>query len=261
MTRITERASEDLARARGLDRAIQIFEFLRRRRQSIGIGELAREIGAPRSSVYEIVARFVGAGILEVDENNEVFFGRSVYFYADAYLASQPLVRLGRDEAIRLAQLTGETTQLCMLVRNKYTVAFMHPGASLFRISSEAGVLVPIPWTASGRLLLGGMSDEAIRALIPPEDFRLPSGQIIEFEAFLQAVRTASSLNRTVTSALSDLKTTCLAAAIRDEANRPVATICFMVPVHTPPERQEIRSIRYQRALPDNGQIVGPAAS
>ena len=139
-----ERAPEGPARARGLDRAIQIFEFLRRRRQSIGIGELAREIGAPRSSVYEIVARFVDAGILEVDDSNEVFFGRSVYFYADAYLASQPLVRLGRDEAIRLAQLTGETTQLCMLVGNKYTVAFMHPGASLFRISSEAGVLVPI---------------------------------------------------------------------------------------------------------------------
>ena len=39
-----ERAQEAPARARGLDRAIEIFEFLRRRRQSIGIGELNRMI-------------------------------------------------------------------------------------------------------------------------------------------------------------------------------------------------------------------------
>src|SRR5689334_13068723 len=114
------RSGDSSARARGLERAVEIFEILRRHRQSVGISELARQIGAPRSSIYDIVARFVEAGVLELDGNNEVFFGRSVYFYADAYLASQPLVRLGRDEVIRLAQVSGETAQLCMLVGNKY---------------------------------------------------------------------------------------------------------------------------------------------
>lgn len=232
-------SNEPNARMRGIDRAIAVLEFLKARRRPVSIGDMARALGAPRSSVYEIVGRFVEAGILETDQDNSVYFGRSVYFYADAYLASQPLVRLGRDEAIRLSRATGETTQLCMLVANKYTVAFMHPGSSLFRISSETGVLVPIPWTASGRLLLGGMTDDEIGELIPPEDFWLPDGREIEFKDFIEDVRDACQQYRTVTSGLSDPYTMCLAAAIRDQHAKPVATICFMVPANTEAGRRD----------------------
>lgn len=125
-----------------------------------------------------------------------------------------------------------------MLLGSKYTVAFMQPGSSLFRIISEIGVLVPIPWTASGRLLLAGMSDEAIRELIPPEDFILPDGRVLEVEDFLADVAAARLTNRTMTVGLSDPYTACLAAAILDEHHHAVATICCMVPAGTPEERK-----------------------
>ena len=147
--------------------------------------------------------------------------------------------RHGRDEAIRLSKVTGETTQICMLLGNKYTVAFMQPGSSLFRIISETGVLVPIPWTASGRLLLAGMSDDSIRALIPPEDYVLPDGRVIDIKDFLTDVAAARLTNRTMTLGLSDPYTACLAAAILDEKAHAVATICFMVPAATPLEKRE----------------------
>ena len=226
-------------RARGIDRVVDVLEHLKTVRHPMGIGELARAIGAPRSSIYEIVERLTDSGLLEVDEQNQVYFGPSVYFYADAYLASHPLFRHGRDEAIRLSKVTGETTQICMLLGNKYTVAFMQPGSSLFRIISETGVLVPIPWTASGRLLLAGMSDDTIRALIPPEDYVLPDGRTIDVKDFLADVAAARHTNRTMTLGLSDPYTACLAAAILDEKEVAVATICFMVPAATPAERRE----------------------
>lgn len=230
-------------RARGVDRAIEILEFLRATRQPISIGDLARRIEAPRSSLYEIVDSLVQAGILEVaDERGRIFFGSSVYFYADAYLASQPLVRSGRDEVIRLAEVTGETAQLCILLGNKYTVAYMQPGARLFRISSETGVLVPIPWTASGRVLLGEMTEEQVLALIPPEDFVLPNGKRVQVEGFLDEVNLAHRQGYAVTASLADEFTCCLAAPILDKATgRPLATVCFVVPVHTPePRRLEL---------------------
>jgi DNA-binding IclR family transcriptional regulator len=226
-------------RARGIDRVVDVFEHLRAVRHPIGIGELARAIRAPRSTIYEIVERLTDGGLLELDEQNRVYFGPSVYFYADAYLASHPLFRHGRDEAIRLSKVTGETAQICMLLGNKYTVAFMEPGSRLFRIISEIGVLVPIPWTASGRLLLAGMSDDSIRALIPPEDYVLPDKRVIDVEDFLADVAAARLTNRTMTVGLSDPYTACLAAAILDGEQRAVATICFMVPAATPLERRE----------------------
>jgi DNA-binding IclR family transcriptional regulator len=227
-------------RARGIDRAVEILEYLRATRQPIGIGDLARRLKAPRSSLYEIVDSLVQAGILEIaDEQGRIFFGSSVYFYADAYLASQPLVRSGRDEVIRLAEITGETAQLCILLGNKYTVAYMQPGSRLFRISSETGVLVPIPWTASGRVLLGDMTEEQVRDFLPPEDFVLPNGRKIELGEFLDDLRLAHDRGYAVTASLADEFTCCLAAPIPDRiTGRPLATLCFVVPVHTPDERR-----------------------
>ena len=227
-------------RARGIDRAVEILEYLRATRQPIGIGDLARRLKAPRSSLYEIVDSLVQAGILEIaDEQGRIFFGSSVYFYADAYLASQPLVRSGRDVVIRLAEITGETAQLCILLGNKYTVAYMQPGSRLFRISSETGVLVPIPWTASGRVLLGDMTEEQVRAFLPPEDFVLPNGRKIEFGEFLDDLRLAHDRGYAVTTSLADEFTCCLAAPIPDQiTGRPLATLCFVVPAHTSEERR-----------------------
>ena len=55
-------------------------------------------------------------------------------------------MRSGRDEVIRLAEITGETAQLCILLGNKYTVAYMQPGSRLFRMN---------PMTVDGKPIEG----------------------------------------------------------------------------------------------------------
>src|ERR1700682_4177772 len=55
-----------------------------------------------------------------------------------------------------------------------------------FNISSDIGVKVPIPWTASGRLLLAPLRADEICALIPDEDFILDNGRGVEFQDFLR---------------------------------------------------------------------------
>ena len=250
-------------RARGIDRVIEVLEYLRESRQPISVGELAKKIGSPRSTLYEIVNSLTAVGILEtVDNQGRFYFGRAVYFYADAYLASQPLVRSGRDEVIRLAETTGETAQLCMLLGNKYTVAHMQPGSNLFRISSETGILVPIPWTASGRVLLGGMTEEQIRTLIPPEDFQLPDGRSVPFADFIRDVRQTHDQGYAITSNLADKFTYCLAAPILNEVGQPVATICFVVPIHTQEERlTELTNVLMASGQSISRRLVGNAAS
>ena len=78
---------------------------------------------------------------------------------------------------VRLAEETRETAQMCLLEGNKYTVAMMREGVRPFRISSSVGELVPIPWTASGRLLVSHLRDREILDSIPEEDFIFPNGR------------------------------------------------------------------------------------
>ena len=65
-------------RSRGLDRAVEIFQLLHAVRKPIPIGEIARRLKAPRSTIYEIVNLFLAADILEyAGDGSEVFFGRA----------------------------------------------------------------------------------------------------------------------------------------------------------------------------------------
>ena len=158
---------------RGLNRAVEIFQLLHALRKPISIGEIAERLKAPRSTIYEIVNLFLAVDILEyIGDGSEVYFGRAIHLYAHDYFATHALLRQGQEEVRRLAVLTGETCQLCMPVGNKYAVVSMQNSARLFRIGSDIGVLVPIPWTASGRLFVAHMTLAELKAFIPPEDFR-----------------------------------------------------------------------------------------
>jgi len=217
------------ARARGIDRAIALLEALHAARGPLKIGELARRIGAPRSTAYELVNRFIEAGILEnYDEEGRVFFGRTVHFWAADYLSVNDLTKRAWEEVQRLAELSGETTQFCTLQGNKYTVVHMRTGAKMFRISSDIGIEVPIPWTASGRLLLGHLGKEALRNFLPVADLTLPDGRTLDFDAFHHEIEQATSDGFCMTTGLVDSFTQCMAAPVKDGNGQTIATVCFV---------------------------------
>jgi DNA-binding IclR family transcriptional regulator len=223
-------AGKPPVRARGLDRAVEIFQLLHAVRKPLAIGEMARRLKAPRSTIYEIVNLFLAAEILEyTGEGAEVFFGRAVYLYANDYFATHAMVRLGEEEVRRLAVETGETCQFCMPVGNKYTVVSMQNSARLFRIGSDVGVLVPIPWTASGRFFVAHMSLAELKAFIPPEDFRLQNGRSVDPRRFLADARAAREAGICAIPGLIDDYATCVAAPVVDHSGRCVACICFIV--------------------------------
>jgi len=67
-------------------------------------------------------------------------------------------------------------------------VLYMRTSNRPFRISSDIGTQIPLPWTASGRLLLAHMTEAEIRALLDPADLRLPGGKEIGIEEFLLSI-------------------------------------------------------------------------
>ena len=226
------------SRERGLDRVIALLAHLHHVGQPVRIGDLARALSAPRSTVYSLVKSLMDASLLEsTGPNGEIFFGKAIYFYGMSYLRAHDLFDRARAEVDRLARETGETTQFCLLHEGKYTVAHMSSGQRPFRVSSEVGVPIPLPWTASGRLLLADFSDAEIRAMMSPGDLHPPRSAAMTIEDFLAAVATARREGSCITSGMIDPYTHCIAAPIKDQTGRVSATLCFVVLVNTPPER------------------------
>ena len=247
-----QKARAPVQRERGIDRAIGLLDLLHRQRRPARIPDLARDLGAPRSSVYEIVNRLIGAGILETYDDGTVYFGKAVHFYAADYMAAHNLIRRAREEVDRLATETGETAQFCMLHGNKYTVVHMHAGARPFRISSDIGVGIPLPVTASGRLLLSHLTREELCAFVPAEDLRLPDGTLIGIDDFHREIEESRRQGYCITTGLVDSFNQCMAAPVTDHAGRVVATVCFMVPRDIAPKQ----SRRLLEQLVESGRAL-----
>ena len=218
-------------RAKGLDRAFDVIELLHEARGPKRPAEIATALGAPKSTIYEIVGDLVARGLLEAtDDEGRVFLGRRLFFWGQAYIDSFDIAQKAGRKLREVTGATKETTQFCMLDGNKYTVLMMQEGARPFRISADVGVRTPIPWTASGRLLVGHLGDAEILDFIPEGDFRLPDGQSIDRGAFLAEVALAREQDFFSFDSIVDNFTHCFAAPIRNEDRVCTATLCIVAP-------------------------------
>jgi DNA-binding IclR family transcriptional regulator len=251
-------ASPSGERQRGIDRVISLLEALLRQRAPTRIGDIARLIKAPRSTTYEIVNRLIEAGILEnIGNEGHVYFGRTSHLFGRAYADANPFYQRCREVLERLVAETGATAQLCALRGRKYVVIDSKDGTGLFRITTDIGIEVPIPWTASGRLLLDHMSPEEIESFVPAEDFQLPDGRLLELSSFLAEVVQARTDGYSITSSLADRFTCCIAAPIRNRTGTAVATLCFTVPVDT---EADTRNALVTRLVTSTQELSGTIA-
>lgn len=218
-------------RAKGLDRAFDILDYLKEVGQPLRPNDIANGIGSPKSTVYELVASLLERRILEpVGKDGHVYLGRQLYFLGQAHLRHFDLSREADQALQEIVRQTRETAQMCLLNGRKYTVALMKEGERHFRISSDIGENAPIPWTASGRLLLGHLSDAEIVALIDADDFILPDGSRLPLETFLGEIRQATLDGFFSFDSVADTFTHCFAAPVRDERGLCICTLCIVAP-------------------------------
>jgi DNA-binding IclR family transcriptional regulator len=245
-------ARRERTREGGLARAMQVLDFLHAHGRPIPTGVLARGLGAPRSTIYNLVRTMAEQGVLDIGAGDgRVFFGRKLYLWGMDWMRENALVRQGRQAVDRLAAETGETAELCMLHEGRYTIVHMCPGARPFRISSAVGLQIPLPWTASGRLLLSGMDRASIDRLVADADLVLPDGRRIDRQEFHAEIAAAASRGHCITSGLVDAVSKCLAVPIRAGDGGVAATLCFVLPIDTP-QAQAARLIALLREHADS---------
>ncbi|WP_108261433.1 IclR family transcriptional regulator [Mangrovicoccus ximenensis] len=237
-------------RARGLDRALDILDHLRAVKAPRRPAEIAQAIGAPKSTVYDLVASLVEHRMLEETGEGGVYLGRRLFFLGLAYQDHFDLTRQAETVLHALTAETREMTQFCMLDGNKYTVAVQVEGRRPFRISADVGQLTPIPWTASGRLLLGGMSEREIMDLVPAEDFTLPDGTQLDVPAWLAEIRKAHAEGFFSFDSIVDTFTHCFAAPVTDRQGACVATVCIVAPKQDAEENYDL----YRQRLTEAGR-------
>jgi DNA-binding IclR family transcriptional regulator len=162
-------------------RALQILETLGEAGEPLTVTEVARAIGADRSTAYRMLATLLAAGYVARDPS-----GRR-------YRLGYKLLSLGRSilnrdetstiilERIRLlSNQTGETVHYCVLDRDATVLVMRAKGTQLVAVDFQIGDRSPLHCTSIGKVLLAYQDDAFIEGVIRGGLARMARNTIVD---------------------------------------------------------------------------------
>ena len=218
-------------RVSGIERSLQILDFLQERGRASSAYDIARSVGAPLSTVYAIVDDLVRLRMLARDRDNTVWLGPRLFHYGLAYARDLDVMTVASRAMHELAREVGETVQICGRDGEMMVVQAMAEGPGHFNVTSRIGSRIPLNWTASGRLLVAGLNEEERHALFARAARPSPTGRAItDPKQLAEQCRIALMSGVSVQSGESDFAVACIAAPVRQlDGNCPI-TISIVVP-------------------------------
>jgi DNA-binding IclR family transcriptional regulator len=219
------------SRTSGIDRALQILDSLQRQGRPATAYEIARDIGAPLSTVYVIVDDMVEKDLLDRKDSGQLWLGPRLYQYGLTYARTLDLLNVATQEMHELAQGSKETVQVCGRDGDHMVVLAMEEGKDHFQVTSRVGTRTPLNWTASGRLLVGHLPEADRLAIFARSATASPTGRAeTDRNVLAKASEAALAQGLAIQAGESDFSVACIAAPIRDSQGACRATISIVVP-------------------------------
>jgi len=236
-------------RVSGIDRALQVLDYLYQTEKPWTAYAIAKAIGAPLSTTYAIIDDLIARDLLSDRGDKTVWLGPRLYHYGLAYAHSLDFLGRATHEMHELCREVGETVQICGRDGDRMVVLAMADGPGHFRVTSEVGTRVPLNWTASGRLLVGHLPDRE-RLDLFRQSAKMSPTERAETDPVLLAELSRQALADRLCIQISetDFLVSCVASPICDRTGQCVATISIVLPEHKVVERRDYYAAAVRRA-------------
>ena len=154
------------------ERTLDVLQALALAPGPLPAAALARRVGMPRSSAYQLLAVLAVRGfVVHYPEDERWGLGVSTFELGAAYLRHEPLERLGRPLVHRLAHdVAGTAPAVAHLgvLHGRETVYLLRESTPVaVTVVVDIGVRLPASLTASGRCQLALLPPAQVRALFP----------------------------------------------------------------------------------------------
>ena len=227
----TEAKGARRSRVSGIDRALQVIDYLYETGAPAGAYAIAKAVKAPLSTVYVIIDDLVGKNMLARNADGSIWLGARLYHYGLAYARSLDFMSVATHEMHDLCRQAGETVQVCGRDGDYMLVLAMADGPSHYQVASRVGTRVPLNWTASGRLLVGHLAEAERIELFKRCARTSPTGRAeIDARTLSDSAGKAFEQRLSIQVAESDYAVACIASPICDRSGECVATISIVLP-------------------------------
>lgn len=210
------------------DQTLRILTMMSRARGPLAASVIAKSLGIPRSTVYQLLDTLqVNGFVVHVPESRTWGLGTAAFELAGGYARQEPLARLGRPLLAMLTDRIGESTHVAVMSGRDVVYIVEERAARRPALVTDVGVRLPAHLTASGRAMLAALPAEQVRALYP--DASAFADRTGRGPRSLSQLRTLLRDTRAVGVASEDGEVTAgmhsVAVAVRDHAGWPVAAV------------------------------------
>ncbi len=152
-----------------ISRAAAIFRALSDSEQGMSLGQIARKVGLPRSTVQRIVAALEHENLLtHAKSSGQVRLGPEIQKLARS--ANRDIRPTLRPFLEKLCKDTGETVDLAHFRGDHVVFVDQVPGGQRLRAVSAIGERFPLVSTANGKACLALLPDEAAHQYLPESE-------------------------------------------------------------------------------------------
>lgn len=143
-------------------RAGAVLRALQDSRTHLSLGDLAKIVKLPRSTVQRIVDALDREGlVIAASASSGVRLGPALLSLAKA--AQFEIADLMRPALRQLARTTGETVDLVVMGQNKLVFVDQIEGRHRLRAVSPGELMIPLHCSASGKAMLAALSEEELQ--------------------------------------------------------------------------------------------------
>jgi DNA-binding IclR family transcriptional regulator len=218
-------------RGRGVDRLLDVFDEMERGDQPMTVLDLARRLGAPKSTIYLLVDLLVEREYLEPLTNGRYQLGPRFGRLGLAYGRHASFAIIARKALVELANRTKVIAELVVVDNWIQFVPLAAVAESNPYLRSSEGARFPLPHTASARFLLRDVPREAILQNIPAAHYDLPNGEHTSCEQFIADIEAARHRETYSTRGLVDPHLSCIAVPLLDPDGNCIAALSLVMPL------------------------------
>ncbi|MEV7908273.1 IclR family transcriptional regulator, partial [Streptomyces anulatus] len=132
-----------------IERAFELLELLAAADGELSISQLASQSGLPMTTIHRVLRTLAGFGYVRQEPSKIYTLGpRLIHLGATA---SRLLGAWSRQYLARIAEATGETTNLAVLDADQVVYVAQVPSRHYLRMFTEVGRRVPPHCTAAGK--------------------------------------------------------------------------------------------------------------
>ncbi len=155
------------ALAKGLD-VLRLFDETV---TSLKLREICDRTGIPMPTAFRVVATLEEGGFLERQADGSIQPGVAVLTLGSAALRGSSLVQLSEQPLRHLAERTGETVNLGVLLGDQVLYLARVRNSDLVTANIQVGSTLPAAYTSMGKLLLSYLPSDELRSMYADHAF------------------------------------------------------------------------------------------